>query len=299
MADAGREVTVVELGPIHAHAVSMQEAVDLIARRAASGRGGFVLTPNLDHVALALRHGELRAAYEAAFLSLADGMPLVAASRLLRLALREKVSGSDLFEPLMARCSQDRLAVYFVGASDDVCRAAEARLRAEQPGVRVLGFDTSFFDLERDPGTAAAALQRARELGAQLVFACVPPMKQLMLHRFEHVYRPALGVGVGSTLAFYAGLLPRAPALVSAIGMEWAYRLVNEPRRLWRRYLLEDPRAIPVFVGMARARVAGLPLERRVQLRLDSLPASDAPVARAGAGGNGSPARSADEPSSR
>ena len=83
------ETQVVDFGPVRAHAVSAGEAVDLIAKKAASGRGGFVLTPNLDHLALSRRNAAFGAAYARTFLSLADGMPLIAASRVLRLPIRE------------------------------------------------------------------------------------------------------------------------------------------------------------------------------------------------------------------
>lgn len=273
-------LTLVEFGPLHAHAVSMPEAVELIARRAASGRGGFVLTPNLDHLARARVDPELRAAYERAFLSLADGVPLVAVSRLLGLSLREKVSGSDLFEPLMVRCAQDGLPVFVVGASPAVCEAAFARLRAAHPAIRLVGFDTSLFDLDARPEQAAAALRRARDAGARIVLACVPPAKQLMLHRFEDEYRPAVGIGAGSTLAFYAGAVRRAPRFVSRIGLEWLYRLCQEPRRLWRRYLLEDPKALPVLARMVYDRLRGRRLERSCGLALDPIASAPPSVVR-------------------
>lgn len=261
-----QDTWVVQFGPVRAHALSPKEALDLIARRAASGRGGFVLTPNLDHLALARRDPEFGAAYDRAFLSLVDGMPLVAASRLMRLPIRQRVTGSDLFGPLMARCAQDGLPVYFLGASEAVCEKAARKLRAQHPGFRLAGYDASFFDLQRDPEAARAALRRARERGARLVLVCLPPAKQLMLFRFEEDYRPAVGIGVGSTLAFYAGEVRRAPRWVSRVGFEWLYRLSQEPRRLWRRYLLEDPRALATFLGMAVDRVRGRPLRRACRL---------------------------------
>lgn len=275
-----RELTLVEFGPLHAHAVGLQEAVELIAARAASGHGGYVLTPNLDHLARGLVDAEFRDAYAGSFLSLADGMPLVAASRLLRLALREKVSGSDLFEPLMARCAQDDLAVFFVGATADVCEAASRKLRARFPAIRLVGHDSSHFDVDREPETAAAALRRARDTGARVILACLPPAKQMMLHRFEDQYRPAIGIGAGSTLAFYAGAVRRAPRWVSRMGFEWLFRLGQEPHRLWHRYLVEDPRALVVLARMALDRVRGRPLERTSRLLLVPTGADPSPQAR-------------------
>ncbi|HXK11786.1 MAG TPA: WecB/TagA/CpsF family glycosyltransferase [Vicinamibacteria bacterium] len=260
-----REVEVVQFGSVCAHAVSMEEAVDLIARRAASGEGGYVLTPNLDHIAIARREPEMVAAYRRVFLALADGMPLVAVSRLLRLPVREKVSGSDLFRPLMARCAHDRLPVFFVGATRETCEEGSRKLRLEHPGLEVSGYDPSFFDLDADPDAVIATLRRARDSGARLIVVCLPPRKQLLLCRFEHEYRPAVGIGAGSALSFYAGHVRRAPRWVSRLGFEWMHRLVQEPRRLWRRYLIEDAAAMPVLARMVLDRLRGRPLYRSVK----------------------------------
>jgi N-acetylglucosaminyldiphosphoundecaprenol N-acetyl-beta-D-mannosaminyltransferase len=258
------EIRVVQFGPVSAHAVSMAEAIDLIASRAASGEGGFVLTPNLDHIALARRSPEMADAYQRAFLALADGVPLVAVSRLLRLPLRDKVSGSDLFEPLMARCARDRLPVFFLGATRDACERAVLRLRAEHPGIEVVGHDSSRFDIEANPAGVIATLHRARDSGARLIVVCLPPLKQLLMSRFEDEYRPAVGIGAGSALSFYAGDVRRAPAWAQKAGFEWLHRLLQEPGRLWRRYLIEDPAALPVLACMVLDRIRGRSLTRTI-----------------------------------
>ena len=261
------EIEVVQFGPVCAHAVSMPEAIELIAERARGGDGGFVLTPNLDHVAIALENPEMVQAYDRAFLSLADGAPLVAVSRLLRLPLRDKVSGSDLFEPLMARCARDHLPVFFLGATAWACEAATRKLRAAHPEIEISGYDASLFDLDGNAVAVIEVLHRARASGARLVLVCLPPRKQLLLARFEEEYRPAVGIGVGSSLAFYAGEVSRAPRWLSSLGGEWLYRLLREPRRLWRRYLVEDLAALPILAGMALDRLLGRRLSRPSGLR--------------------------------
>jgi N-acetylglucosaminyldiphosphoundecaprenol N-acetyl-beta-D-mannosaminyltransferase len=252
-----RDLAVVDFGPIHAHAVSIGEAVDIIAERAASGEGGFVLTPNVDHLAISLRDPEFAEAYRRCFLSLADGMPLVLISRLLGLPLRDKVSGSDLFEPLMARCARDGLPVFFLGATASGCEAAMRKLSATYPTMRVAGYDSSIFDLNADPDHALAVLRRARDAGARLIVVCLPPSKQVMLSRFETEYGPAVGIGAGSSLSFYVGEVKRAPRWMSRSGLEWLHRLLQEPRRLWRRYLLEATPVLPVLARMVLGRLAG------------------------------------------
>ena len=259
---ADLEVTVVDFGAVPVHAVAMSTAVDIIAARAASGRGGFVLTPNVDHLSLSRRNPEFAAAYRRCFLSLADGMPLVLVSRFLGLPVREKVSGSDLFEPLMERFAREGLGVYFLGATPETCEAAAKKLRSRYPAMEITGYDAAAFDLGRAPEAAALALRRAKESGARLIVVCLPPLKQLMLARFEDEYRPAVGIGAGSTLAFYVGDTKRAPAWMSRSGLEWVFRLAQEPRRLWRRYLVEGLFVVPLLVRMAVDRVRGRKLSR-------------------------------------
>jgi N-acetylglucosaminyldiphosphoundecaprenol N-acetyl-beta-D-mannosaminyltransferase len=272
-----RDLDVVDFGPIHADAVSLGDAVDIIAERAASGEGGFVLTPNVDHLSISLRNPEFADAYRRCFLSLADGMPLVLISRLLRLPLRHKVSGSDLFEPLMARCAGEGLPVFFLGATSATCEAATQRLSATYPAIRVTGYDSSVFDLNVDADHAVAVLRRARDAGTRLIVVCLPPIKQLMLSRFENEYRPAVGIGAGSALSFYVGEVRRAPRWMSQNGLEWLHRLAQEPRRLWRRYLLEAAPVLPVFARMVLARLAGRTCHRVSRLPAREVPGRPAP----------------------
>jgi N-acetylglucosaminyldiphosphoundecaprenol N-acetyl-beta-D-mannosaminyltransferase len=272
-------LTVVDFGAVPAHAVSFDEALDIIVERAHSGEGGFVLTPNVDHISISRRNAELCAAYRRCFLSLADGMPLVLLSRLLRLPLRHKVSGSDLFQPLMARCAREGLPVFFMGATAKACAAAERKLQAAYPDLQVTGHDSSTFDLEADPDRVLAVLRRARNSGARLIVVCLPPLKQLALSRFEDAYRPAVGIGAGSSLSFYVGEVQRAPAWMSRVGLEWFYRLCREPRRLWRRYLVEAAAVVPVLAGMVIDRISGRrPYRVCGQVVSDAEGASETPV---------------------
>jgi N-acetylglucosaminyldiphosphoundecaprenol N-acetyl-beta-D-mannosaminyltransferase len=187
-------------------------------------------------------------------------------SRLLRLPLRHKVSGSDLFEPLMARCARDGLPIFFLGSTSAACEAATTKLGATYPTIRVTGYDSSIFDIDVDADHAIAVLRRARDSGARLIVVCLPPTKQIMLARFESEYRPAVGIGAGSALSFYVGEVRRAPRWMSHSGLEWLHRLSQEPRRLWRRYLLEAAWALPVFVSMALGRLAGRTYDRVCRL---------------------------------
>jgi N-acetylglucosaminyldiphosphoundecaprenol N-acetyl-beta-D-mannosaminyltransferase len=252
-----RQPPLVRFGRVHAHSVEADEAIDMIVDRATHGDGGFVLTPNVDHIAIAQRSPAFVDAYRRAFLSLPDGMPMIMLCRLLRLPVRAKVSGSDLFEPLMARCARERLPIFFLGSTADSCERAIRLLKERYPDIEVTGYDDSFFDPELDSGTAIRAFHRARASGARVIMCNLPPTKQVLLSQYMWEYAPAVGVATGGALGFFVGDEKRAPTWVSQSGFEWLYRLVQSPRRLWRRYLVDDLAAFPVFVSMLLRRLAG------------------------------------------
>jgi N-acetylglucosaminyldiphosphoundecaprenol N-acetyl-beta-D-mannosaminyltransferase len=166
----------------------------------------------------------------------------------------------------MARCAHDGLPVFFLGATETECEAAIRKLQASHPTIRLAGYDSSVFDLDADPGHALAALRGARDRGARLIVVCLPPAKQVMLRRFEPEYRPAVGLGAGASLSFYVGEMKRAPAWMSRSGLEWLHRLAHEPRRLWRRYLIETSWAVPSLVRVAVRRLRGKPTYRTCTL---------------------------------
>jgi N-acetylglucosaminyldiphosphoundecaprenol N-acetyl-beta-D-mannosaminyltransferase len=217
-------------------------ALDAIEALVVSGRGGAVFTPNVDHVVKAERDAELREAYAAADLCLADGMPLVWASRLLAPRLPERVAGSDLVIPLLQRAASHDWGVYLLGGAEgSVERAAEAAAR--RTGARIVGADSPRVDLTgAGEGEGAAALERVRAARPDLLLVGLgAPKQEIWIHRHRAKLGSTVALGVGAAIDFLAGRVPRAPRWMSRAGLEWAFRLGREPRRLARRYLVEDP----------------------------------------------------------
>jgi N-acetylglucosaminyldiphosphoundecaprenol N-acetyl-beta-D-mannosaminyltransferase len=247
---------VLSLGRVCVHAVTLSAALDRIDALVSAGRGGFVVTPNVDHVVIADRRDDFRDAYAAADLSLADGMPILWASRLLGQPLPEKISGSDLVLPLMRRAAERRWRVFLCGAAPGVADAAAERLRRDL-GVEVVGTAAPYVRVgpgEPDPeGDAAVAAIRAAKPDLVLV-AFGAPRQELWMHRRRAELAPAILLGIGASLDFVAGRVRRAPRWISNAGLEWLWRLAREPRRLWRRYLVDDPRFAAIVWRELRAR---------------------------------------------
>jgi N-acetylglucosaminyldiphosphoundecaprenol N-acetyl-beta-D-mannosaminyltransferase len=230
----------VRFGAIWIDAVTAAGALEAIDALVARREGGAVFTPNVDHVVLADRDERLRAAYARADLSLCDGQPLRWTSPLLGLRLPEKVSGSDLFLPLMRHAARRRWRVYLLGGAPGVADAAGERLAREE-GVEVVGVSAAEVGIDplADEAEVAARVAAARP---DLVAVCLgAPKGELWVDRVRERLRPAVAVQLGASMDFYVGRARRAPRWMQRAGLEWAHRLAREPRRLARRYLLQDP----------------------------------------------------------
>ena len=249
------------LGPVPVDAVDLAQALGRIEAMIGGGTGGTVFTPNVDHLLLAHNDAAFREAYASADLSLVDGTWVLWLCRLLGLPVRQKVSGSDLVRPLMSFAGARELRVYLLGAAPEVARRAAAVLAAEIPGVRIVGTSSPWIDMSQPPSFRDSVRAEVRAARADLVLVALgAPKAEKFSHECRDALRPAVLVCIGAGLDFVAGTVRRAPRWVSACGLEWLFRLAQEPRRLSRRYLVRGPRALPLFVrllgGRSRARLA-------------------------------------------
>lgn len=229
------------LGKVPIDVVSFGEALEAVDRLVSKKKGGFVFTPNVDHIVMVDDHPEFEAAYQRADLSLADGTPVVWASKLFDTPLPERVSGSDLIGPLLERAGQKKWRVAFLGAAPGVAEKAAAVAR-ERWGTNVVSTEAPMVDL-KDLAQLDAIGDRVAAAKADLVLmAFGAPKQELLIARIAEKVRPAVLLGVGASLDFIAGTLKRAPMVFRKTGFEWLYRLGQEPKRLWRRYLINDPK---------------------------------------------------------
>ena len=244
------------LGDIDVDDLTMSEALDAVEALVRAGQGGTVLTPNADHVVLARHDTRLREAYSDASLSLADGMPILWASRLLGHRLRAKVSGSDLILPLMKRAVELDLRVYLLGGAEGVADRAAAALRKAVPGLRIVGTSAPRIDVDEGP-VDPKILAPVRDALPDLVLVALGcPKQEIFMHMVAGSLRPAVLLGIGAGLDFWAGTARRAPSWMSAAGLEWLYRLAREPARLWRRYLVRDPELAWIVLQDLRGRLS-------------------------------------------
>jgi N-acetylglucosaminyldiphosphoundecaprenol N-acetyl-beta-D-mannosaminyltransferase len=174
---------------------------------------------------------------------LADGFSIVMAARLLGRPLPERVAGIDLMEAILVRASERHYRVYCLGATEAVLAAVHRHIARVHPGVQVVGSHHGYFAPEQEPDVAGAI----RDSRADVLFvAMTSPKKERFLLRWEHEIDVPVRHGVGGSFDVLAGSVRRAPQAWQRLGLEWLYRTLQEPRRLWKRYLVTNC----AFLGM-------------------------------------------------
>lgn len=226
--------------PPHKISVNMPDAPSLLAevrRRLLAGQGFALATINLDHLVKLARDPSFRQFYAAQDLVCADGNPIVWLSRLARRPV-SLVPGSDMVVPLAHQAARAGVTVALMGSTEETLAAAAEVLTQSVPGLRIaaciappMGFD---------PAGAAAVqiLHQIEASGAKLVFVALGAPKQEIFAAFGRQQAPGLGfASIGAGLDFLSGRQQRAPRWVRALAMEWAWRMLSNPRRLAKRYL--------------------------------------------------------------
>jgi N-acetylglucosaminyldiphosphoundecaprenol N-acetyl-beta-D-mannosaminyltransferase len=223
-------------------AVTMGGAVAEFQRLIVTGTPALACSLHVDLCMKIQRDPELREIYRAADLVLVDGTPMMWAARFLGTPLPERVSGSE-FVPTFCRAAvREGYRLFLLGAAPDVAAGARRRLEQQNPGLAIVGTYSPPLGFEHDARENAHIVRRVREARPDVLFAAFGPSKQeKWLFRFRHELGVPVSMGVGSTFDYLGGRLKRAPVWLQRMGLEWSYRLIQEPRRLWRRYLLEDP----------------------------------------------------------
>lgn len=197
-------------------------------------------------------------------LVLPDGMAIVWASRILRRPLPERVAGIDLFERLLQLADQRRYSVYLLGATQEVMDRLVARITAQYPNLRIAGSRNGYFK-EEDHEQIATQIRDSKP--DMLFLGMTSPKKEVFLARWDAFMHVAICHGVGGSFDVLSGQTKRAPAVWQRLGLEWLYRVVQEPRRMWKRYLVTN--TIFVWLLLRELFHASPPLLPRVVSKAD------------------------------
>ena len=216
--------------------VTTQETLEIIGEMIASGQPHYGATANVDFIVQALEDVELRRILFDAHLVLADGMPIVWASKFLGNPLPERVTGSGMIPQLLALAEQKGWKVFFLGGTEQSVAAAAEKTLAKHPKLRLVGAYSPPFKplLEMDHAEILHRIREAKPDILLVAFGCPKQEKWINMN-----YREAgvpFTVGVGATIDFLAGTFKRAPGWMQKTGTEWIFRMLQEPKRLVRRY---------------------------------------------------------------
>ncbi|XXF78097.1 WecB/TagA/CpsF family glycosyltransferase [Myxococcaceae bacterium GXIMD 01537] len=243
-----------KVGHLAIDRVTFDEALQHIGRLVDAKAGGYICTPNVDHVVLAETDLGFRDAYARADLVVVDGMPIVWASKLLDPTLPERISGSDLILPLMKLAAERGWRVYLLGAGPGTAEEAARRIQEKYP-VNIVGCDSPRVSTDKGGEQNEPILRKVREAKADLLFVALgSPKQETWIGQVAEQLRPTVAIGVGAGFDFIAGKARRAPPWIARAGFEWLYRLLHEPKRLWRRYLVNDPKFAAVLLRELRER---------------------------------------------
>ncbi|MEB3359662.1 MAG: WecB/TagA/CpsF family glycosyltransferase [Synechococcales bacterium] len=207
--------------------------------------GGIVFTPNVDHVIELNQNPQFREAYAIATHRTCDSQILMYASRFLGTPIREKISGSDLFPAFYHNYRHDEdIRIFLLGGKEGVARRAKDRINQKVGREMVVGAHSPSFGFENRPDECDAIIEKVNQSDATVLAVGVgAPKQEQWIHRYKDQFdQIRLFFALGATLDFEAGNRHRAPQWVSYLGLEWFYRLVQEPRRLYKRYLIKDTR---------------------------------------------------------
>jgi len=245
----------VVVGKMAFDAVDQRGAERVILDGLRSGQGGMVVTANLDHLRRYGHDAGYASIADRAELVVADGMPIIWASRLQGTPLPERVAGSSMVMPLSRAAGQAGLSVYLLGGSPGVAERAAGVLERSCPGLRIAGWACPPVGFEDDAAQMERLESELARSGADLVFVALGSPKQervIAAFRERGVLENAWWLGVGVSLSLLTGDVRRAPEWMQRAGLEWLHRMIQEPGRLARRYLIDGlPFAARLWMGAA------------------------------------------------
>lgn len=217
--------------------LSMEETLQKIETFIQSGKAHQHVVINVDKIVKANKDHELRRIINECALINVDGMPVVWASRLLGKPLKERVAGVDLFEALMQRSAEKAWRIYFLGATEEVVSTVKRCYERKYPAISIVGYRNGYWSDEQE----ADVVEHIKIAQADLLFVAISsPKKEQFLSRYQVDMKIPFAMGVGGTFDVAAGKIKRAPVWMQKSGFEWFYRFLQEPRRMFKRYFIDD-----------------------------------------------------------
>lgn len=227
--------------------LTMAETLNEIDKLIQKKNCSYVVTPNVDHIVRLEKDEELQKVYKNASLILTDGKPLIWISKWYKTPIKEKISGSDLFPRVCQLAANKNYTMYLLGAAEGVADTAARNLMKKYPGLNIVGTYSPPFGFEKNEQEMNKIKTQIQDVHPDILIVGLGCPKQ---EKFMYYHCKELGVpisfGLGASIDFEAGNIKRAPKWMSNHGLEWLYRFSKEPKRLFKRYFVDDLKIIQV-----------------------------------------------------
>lgn len=221
--------------------LTFDESLKKIDEIIQTNNNGYVVTPNVDHIVRLESNTEFQKIYKNADLILTDGKPLIWISNWYKTPIKEKISGSDLFPLLCQHSSKRDYRMYFLGSAEGVADKAAQNLCNKFPGLQVVGTYSPPYEFEQDRNEIKKIIRQIKAVSPTiLVVGLGSPKQENFIFNYKEELNVPISLGLGASLDFEAGIIKRAPRWMRSIGLEWLYRLCKEPKRMFKRYIIDD-----------------------------------------------------------
>ena len=221
--------------------ISMKEALCIMEDIIAEKGRGLIVTPNVDHIVQLQKDEEFKVIYRQALLALPDGMPVMWGAKFLGTPLKQKISGSDLFPEFCKVTADKGYKMFFMGGRPGAVTRTKELLEKRYSKINIVGTYCPPFGFEKDEAENAKIVKMINQARPDVLFVGLgAPKQEKWLYRNYNELNVPVSAGIGITFEYMAGMVTRAPLWMQNVGLEWFWRLMMEPRRLWKRYLVYD-----------------------------------------------------------
>jgi len=218
--------------------LSLEEALQQIEGFIRTGKPHQHVAINVDKIIKMRKDPQFRKTIAGCDLVTIDGQPLIWASRLLGRPIKERFGGLDIMNGLIPRAADKGYRVYFLGAREEVVKIVVGHYEAKFPSLRIVGWHNGYWKTKREE----RIVREIKNAKPDILFVAISsPKKEVFLQKHLKKMNVPFVMGVGGAFDIVAGVTKRAPKWMQRCGLEWLFRLYQEPRRLWKRYLIEDP----------------------------------------------------------
>lgn len=228
--------------------VNMQETVHIINRLIESGKKSYIVAINVDVVMKIEADSYLKEITDNADIVLVDGQPLVWIAKWHKHPVKARISGSDLVPLLCKNASEKGHSIFIIGGKDGIADQAKRNLEKKHPGIYVVGTYAPPLGFEKDAKELDKINKMISEAHPDLLIACFGcPKQEKWIYENYQKYSAKISICAGATVDFLAGNVNRAPRWVSDYGLEWFYRFTQEPKRMFKRYFIDDTKILKLI----------------------------------------------------